>query len=144
MNPSLRSSRDTGWSGGSAARCPTRRILSKHGISPSQINEARAGDSTEFLQVRSWSLRRTKGLQVLGVTEWPAAANHLYTAARECFSDGLKSRKRGPAVRHRAWWERSKCYASEGQRARARADLERILSEDSGYPGVAEALDDLS
>jgi len=43
-------------------------------------------------------------------------------------------------VRHRAWFERSRCYLEEGQRARARQDLERILAEDSDYEGLAEAL----
>ena len=63
-----------------------------------------------------------------------------YTAARACFADALRSTKRNPAVRHRAWFERSRCYLEEGQRARARQDLERILAEDSDYEGLAEAL----
>jgi tetratricopeptide (TPR) repeat protein len=63
-----------------------------------------------------------------------------FTAARACFADALRSSKRDPAVRHRAWFERSKCYLAEGQRSRARQDLERILAEDSDYEGLARAL----
>lgn len=63
-----------------------------------------------------------------------------FTAARACFTDALRSKKRNPIVRHRALFERSKCYLAEGQRARAKADLERIMAEDSDYDGLREAL----
>jgi len=63
-----------------------------------------------------------------------------FDAARESFKEALKSKKRSPVVRHRAYLERSRCYEAKGTRAMARKDLERILAEDSTYEGLAEAL----
>ena len=39
--------------------------------------------------------------------------------------------------------ERARCYEAEGKRALARKDLELILSEDSTYPGLQDALTEL-
>jgi tetratricopeptide (TPR) repeat protein len=66
-----------------------------------------------------------------------------FDAARDAFKEALKSKKREPVVRHRALLERARCYEAEGKRALARKDLERILSEDSSYPGLQEALAEL-
>jgi tetratricopeptide (TPR) repeat protein len=66
-----------------------------------------------------------------------------FGAARDAFKEALKSKKREPVVRHRALLERARCYEAEGKRALARKDLELILSEDSSYPGLQEALAEL-
>ncbi len=65
-------------------------------------------------------------------------------AAREAFKEALKSRKRSAAVRHRALWERARTYEAEGKRGMARKDLERIMAEDSTYPGLVDALASLN
>ena len=64
-------------------------------------------------------------------------------AARETLKEALKTKKRDPVVRHRALLERARTYASEGKKAQARKDLERIMAEDSDYEGLKEAMDDL-
>jgi tetratricopeptide (TPR) repeat protein len=66
-----------------------------------------------------------------------------FDAARDAFKEALKSKKREPVVRHRALLERARCYEAEGKRALARKDLELILSEDSTYPGLQDALTEL-
>ena len=63
-----------------------------------------------------------------------------HTAAREAFKEALKSKTRDSAIRHRALLERARSYTSEGKGAMARKDLERVLAEDSSYPGVRDAL----
>jgi tetratricopeptide (TPR) repeat protein len=63
-----------------------------------------------------------------------------YTAAREAFKEGLKSKTRDAAIRHRALLERAESYKAEGKASMARKDLERVLAEDSNYPGLQEAL----
>jgi predicted Zn-dependent protease len=40
--------------------------------------------------------------------------------------------------------ERSQNYIAQGKNAQARKDLERILAEDSDYPGLQEQLADLT
>jgi tetratricopeptide (TPR) repeat protein len=67
----------------------------------------------------------------------------FFDAARESFKEALKSKKRSSVVRHRALLERSRCYEAEGKRAMARKDLERIMSEDANYEGLAQALQSL-
>jgi len=68
----------------------------------------------------------------------------FHEAAREALKEALRSKKRDPVVRHRALLERAKSYLSEGKRALARKDLERILAEDSDYDGLRELLDTLN
>ena len=65
-------------------------------------------------------------------------------AANEAFKEALKSRSRGPDVRHLALNERATNYLRQGKKAQARKDLERILAEDSNYEGVRERLAELS
>ena len=67
----------------------------------------------------------------------------FFEAARGAFKEALKSKSREAVVRHRALFERAKCYEAEGKRAMARKDLERILSEDSQYEGLREAMEQL-
>lgn len=65
-------------------------------------------------------------------------------AARATFKEALKSKKREPAIRHKALIERAQTYLNENKKAQARKDLERILSEDSTYDGLQQALDRLN
>ena len=67
----------------------------------------------------------------------------FYDASRASFREALRFRSRHPVVRHRALLERARCYERERKFAMARKDLERILAEDSDYPGLAEALAEL-
>lgn len=67
-----------------------------------------------------------------------------HTAAREAFKEALKSRSRDAAIRHRALLERASCYVVEGKLAMARKDLERVLAEDSNFPGLQHALNELA
>ena len=64
----------------------------------------------------------------------------FFDAARLALREALRSRSREPVIRHRAWFERAECYRREGKRAQARKDLERILAEDSDFPGLTGAL----
>jgi tetratricopeptide (TPR) repeat protein len=67
-----------------------------------------------------------------------------YEAAREALKEALKSKKRAAEIRHRALWERARTYEAEGKRGMARKDLERIMAEDSTYPGLADAIASLA
>jgi tetratricopeptide (TPR) repeat protein len=67
-----------------------------------------------------------------------------FDAARDTFKEALKSKKRASVVRHRALLERARTYEAEGKRGMAKKDLERIMAEDSSYPGLGEALEALS
>jgi tetratricopeptide (TPR) repeat protein len=63
-----------------------------------------------------------------------------YNAAREAFKSALAPRARLTELRHRAWVERGQAYLAEGKRALARRDFERVLAENSNYPGLKELL----
>jgi tetratricopeptide (TPR) repeat protein len=67
-----------------------------------------------------------------------------YDASRASFREALRFRSRHPVVRHRALLERARCYERERKFALARKDLERILADDSDYPGLADALAELA
>ena len=66
-----------------------------------------------------------------------------HTAAREALKEALKSKARDARIRHLALLERSRSYQAENKNAQARKDLERILAEDSNFPGIREALNEL-
>jgi predicted negative regulator of RcsB-dependent stress response len=66
-----------------------------------------------------------------------------HTAAREAFKEALKSASRDKVIRHRALLERARCYVDEGKAAMARKDLERVLAEDSTFPGLQEMFAEL-
>jgi len=68
----------------------------------------------------------------------------FYDASRASFREALRFKSRHPVVRHRALLERSRCYERERKFAMARKDLERIMADDSDYPGLAEALAELA
>ena len=60
-------------------------------------------------------------------------------AAREALKEALRLRSRPAGLRHRAYLERAYTYLDEGKAGMARKDFERVLAEDSSYPGLAEA-----
>ena len=62
------------------------------------------------------------------------------TAAQEVLREALRFPSCAASVRHRARLERARIYLAMNQPAKARQDLERILAEDSQYPGVADLL----
>jgi tetratricopeptide (TPR) repeat protein len=68
----------------------------------------------------------------------------MHDAAHESLKEALKARSRDMSIRHLALSERAANYAAQGKKAMARKDLERILAEDSTYPGLTEALAELS
>lgn len=61
-------------------------------------------------------------------------------AAREALKAALASRSRAAAIRHQAYIVRASTYWAEGKKALSRKDLERVLAEDSTYPGLQDAL----
>lgn len=61
-----------------------------------------------------------------------------YHASRESLKAALAKRARTEELRHLAWIERGKTYLREGKKAMARKDFERVLAENSFYPGLAE------
>ena len=64
-------------------------------------------------------------------------------AARQALKEALRLRSRPAALRHRALIERAYAYLAERKPAMARKDLERVLADDAGYPGLQQALADL-
>lgn len=64
----------------------------------------------------------------------------LFDASKEVLKESLKSKKRNPDVLHKALFERAKTHIAEGNKAKAKSDLERIVANDSDYPGVNELL----
>lgn len=63
-----------------------------------------------------------------------------YDAAREAFKSALAPRGRLTELRQRAWVERGQAFLAEGKRGMARKDFERVLAENSTYPGLGELL----
>jgi tetratricopeptide (TPR) repeat protein len=68
----------------------------------------------------------------------------FHDAAHETLKMALRSRSRAAPIRHLALAERAQNYLAQGKKAMARKDLERILAEDSAYPGLREQLADLT
>lgn len=64
-------------------------------------------------------------------------------AAREALKEALRIRSRPAGLRHLALIERAYTYLAENKRAMARKDLEKVLAEDSTYPGLAAAMAEL-
>lgn len=73
------------------------------------------------------------------------ALRHLgyVDASREALREALRMRSRPAGLRHRALVERAQLQLTAGKRAMARKDLERVLAEDSRYPGLVERLAEL-
>jgi Tfp pilus assembly protein PilF len=64
----------------------------------------------------------------------------LFDASKEVLKESLKSKKRNPDILHKALFERAKTHIAEGSKAKAKSDLEKIIANDSDYPGVNELL----
>jgi tetratricopeptide (TPR) repeat protein len=64
----------------------------------------------------------------------------LFDASKEVLKESLKSKKRNPDILHKALFERAKTHIAEGNKAKAKSDLEKIIANDSDYPGVNELL----
>ncbi|WP_315092748.1 hypothetical protein [uncultured Cellulomonas sp.] len=64
-------------------------------------------------------------------------------AAREALKEALRIRSRPAALRHLALVERAYTYLAEGKKAMARKDLEKVMAENSAYPGLAAAVAEL-
>lgn len=67
-----------------------------------------------------------------------------YEAAREAFKVAYAARTREPVLRRLALVERGQTYLAEGKTALARKDFEKVLAEDSHYPGLSEHLASLN
>ncbi|WP_234356219.1 lipopolysaccharide assembly protein LapB [Blastococcus sp. Marseille-P5729] len=86
---------------------------------------ANADDQSAFLL-----MLRAVALRELGMPD----------ASKEAFKEALKRRSTDPAIRHRALLERAILNAQQGKKALARKDLERVIADDSTYPGIADLL----
>lgn len=88
-----------------------------------------------------------------GVTNEDEAATYLliqrghalrelgyFDASREALREALRIRSRPPALRHVALVERGRSYLADGKKAMARKDFERVMAEDSTFPGLADML----
>lgn len=64
----------------------------------------------------------------------------FYDASREAFKEALRARSRPAELRQRAFVERGVTNLSDGKRAAARKDFERVLAENSAYPGLQDHL----
>ena len=64
----------------------------------------------------------------------------MFEAARSTFHQALYPRTRRVEIRHFTLRQRADVYASEGRRAQARRDLERIVTEGAAVDGVGERL----
>ncbi len=67
-----------------------------------------------------------------------------FTAALEGLKEALRFPSRSPDVRHRARYERALVYLAQGQKRKAREELERIYAENSSLPHVNQALGELN
>lgn len=65
-------------------------------------------------------------------------------AALDSLKAALAPRSRMVALRHLALVERALTYRASGKKSLARRDLERVLADDSQYPGVADLLSQLA
>ena len=66
------------------------------------------------------------------------------SAALLALKEALRLPSRSAQVRHRARVQRALAYLELGQPAKARQDLDRVLAEDSQFPGLQDALAALS
>jgi len=85
-------------------------------------------------------------LATLALVMRAAAMRELgnFTAALEVLKEALRFPSRSPDVRHRARYERALIYLAQGQKRKAREELERIYAENSSLPHVNQALGELN
>ena len=103
-----------------------------------------------YIDLKDWNevLRLTNGLgvdsEVTAMLAIFRAKSHLglgeLVAAKECIKPLTASKKYGSGLRFQALALRSEISLAEGAFARATADLEKILAEDSSVPGLREAM----
>lgn len=65
----------------------------------------------------------------------------FYEAARESLKEALRVRSRPAELRHLALAARGHTYLTEGKKAMARKDFERVLAENANYPGLTNMLE---
>jgi tetratricopeptide (TPR) repeat protein len=63
-----------------------------------------------------------------------------FEASRTSLKEALRVRSGSMELRQWAYIQRGLTYLAEGKRAMAKKDFERVMAEDSGYPGLAELL----
>jgi tetratricopeptide (TPR) repeat protein len=68
----------------------------------------------------------------------------LYTASIETFNKVTRTTSRNIDIRHKALLERAKAHLKNNSKAKAKSDLEKILSTDFDYPGVQELLKEIT
>jgi tetratricopeptide (TPR) repeat protein len=66
-----------------------------------------------------------------------------YSASREALKEALRVRTRPAELRQMALVERGQAYFAEGKLGMARKDFERVLADNSGFPGLKEHLTSL-
>ncbi|WP_461170210.1 tetratricopeptide repeat protein [Arthrobacter sp. Z1-15] len=66
-----------------------------------------------------------------------------FEAAHAALKEALRIRSRPADLHHRTLIERGLTYLREGKRSMARKDLEKVLAENSAYPGLREHLANL-
>lgn len=66
-----------------------------------------------------------------------------FEAARASFKEALRIRSRPADLRHPTLIERGLTCVREGKRSMARKHFEKVLAENSAYPGLREHLADL-
>ena len=99
------------------------------------------GRSDDVIALTEGVTNADDGTALLCVYRGTAFAHKgLHDAAREAFKEALRARSRNAIIRHKALWGRAQVNLADGKRAMARRDLEKILAEDSDFPGLQEAL----
>ena len=103
-----------------------------------------------YIDLNNWNevLRLTNGVgvdsEITAMLAIFRAKSHLalgeLVAAKECIKTLTASKKYGSGLRFQALALRSEISLAEGAFARAMADLEKILAEDSRVPGLREAM----
>lgn len=64
----------------------------------------------------------------------------FYEGAREALKEAMRVRSRPAELRQQALVERAETYSCQGKASMARKDLEKVLAENSQYPGIRERL----
>lgn len=126
-----------------------------------QEHEDRTRGTAVGQQDRAWRLRRGSGSAVLPASKPTIAARNeddltlalvymrgaalsalgLHTAALDAFKEALaKTAKRDPALLATVRYDRALTYEQVGQKARAKADYERLYAADPGYRDVRDRL----
>jgi tetratricopeptide (TPR) repeat protein len=99
------------------------------------------GRSDDVIELTEGVTNGDDGTALLCVYRGMAFAHKGFRdAAREAFKEALRSRSRNTTIRHKALYERAQTYLADGKKAQARKDLERIMADDSDFPGLQDAI----